>query len=527
MKRLSFIVILVIFVIVSGKTLYSKNTTTKKEPENIVVVAHKEVFKKLEYGKVLFKHQNHVQAISKILNRPEEKICGECHIEDKYGEYSFEFPTNIDRTDPEKLKNAYHRDCIRCHQRLSAEGKKTGPEILSCRDCHKKEYETVDVKTPLFDFDFSIHYKHVTKQQKDCSVCHHIYDIEEKDKELALVYEKGSEQSCYYCHDFNTKRGPELTRIVNIAKQKKLNMEKACHQLCLNCHIKNKTQGKEAGPIVCSKCHTGRYKTTEELKDTPRPEMEQPKTAFINIDEAKMKGVSFNHSLHEKNNSHCRDCHHETLKACNQCHDIKGKEDGGFVNIVSAYHSLNSKRSCQGCHMDKINKQQCVGCHYFIPPVRAELGSKQVCEKCHTGKKKQEEKNNRISLENLKIKQELIINHLEKEFEPVKMPHGKMVKKLAELSNQSKLAIYFHGNVDTLCMGCHHKSKQEAKAKKENPPICISCHATEFSEKDRTRPRLEASYHGMCIKCHENMKLDKPKRCTDCHERKVKVNVYN
>jgi len=47
----------------------------------------------------------------------------------------------VDRKNPESLKNAYHKDCLKCHQKLNIEKIKTGPTMLSCRDCHKKDYE--------------------------------------------------------------------------------------------------------------------------------------------------------------------------------------------------------------------------------------------------------------------------------------------------------------------------------------------------------------------------------------------------
>ncbi len=140
--------------------------------------------------------------------------------------------------------------------------------------------------------------------------------------------------------------------------------------------------------MECKKCHTGKYKTIEELKDVPRPERDQPDKVFLNIEEGKMKGVAFKHSFHEKNNRNCRVCHHETLRACRDCHNLKGKEEGGFVNALTAFHSLNSETSCQGCHKNFTRKEECYGCHYFIPPVKAEVGKGQTCSRCHTGKKR-------------------------------------------------------------------------------------------------------------------------------------------
>lgn len=532
MKKIVFIAILLCIALISVKTLYSKNST-KKEIENIVPIEHTEIFGKLQYGKVLFKHQKHIEAMAKILKKSPETLCNECHQKDIFGNYSFNFAINIKSRNSDEVKTAYHSHCLDCHKKLSAQRKKTGPEILSCRDCHKKENEKITVKYPLFEFDFALHDKHVKKHANDCSLCHHTYDIEEKNKELALVYEKGTERTCYYCHDFTKKRGPELTRIVKVAKQKGINMKKASHFLCLNCHLQNTTQGKDTGPVICSKCHTGKYKTIGELKEIPRPEMQQPKKALIEIEGAKMKGVTFNHDFHEKNSRNCKDCHHETLKSCKDCHNLKGKEEGGFVSITTAYHSINSNISCQGCHRKNImNNKECSGCHYFISPIKTEFDSREICIKCHGGKKEQEintikTKSIRQEKINAQIKEEVIINHLEKEFDPVNMPHYKMIRKLNDIANQNKLAAYFHGSSETICRGCHHKSKETAESDKQKPPLCVNCHSVQFSIKDMGKPRLQSAYHGMCIRCHESMGIEKPKKCTDCHERKVKTNVHN
>lgn len=534
MKSRTFIFVLISFAILLVNIIHSKNISLK-EPENSFQIAHEEIFGKLEYGKVIFKHQKHILAMTKVKNKPEESVCIECHQRNEFGDFSFEFPKNLKIKTPEAIKNAYHSECLSCHQKLSSQRIKTGPEILSCRNCHKRENEKVEIKYPLFEFDFAIHDKHVNKLAKDCSLCHHVYDLEEKNRELALVYEKGMEQSCYYCHDFTKRKGPELTKISNVAKNKGLNMQKASHQLCLNCHLQKKYEGKDTGPTVCSKCHTGKYKTLDELKEIPRPAMEQPKTAFIKIEDSKMKGVPFKHDFHEKNNKTCRICHHETLRSCKECHDLKGKEEGRFVNIATAYHSINSEISCQGCHLKLVNKKECIGCHYFIPPVKAEFGNREICNRCHTDKEEAEnssslklkaEAKRQVSILS-KIKEEVVIKHLEKEFEPVNMPHGKMIRRLNEIISPSRLATYFHGDSDTLCRGCHHKSKENAEAEKEKPPLCVSCHSAEFGIKDMTRLRLQSAYHGMCIKCHETIGLEKPKKCNECHERKVKKNVHN
>ncbi|MCS7164010.1 MAG: hypothetical protein NZ845_03300 [Thermodesulfovibrio sp.] len=525
MKKI--LLILIALITFLALTVYSKSSTVSKENEDLVEIAHKEIFGTLNYGKVIFKHQRHIDAISKILNKPKDLTCKECHLRDENGEFVFYFQTTTNLKDPEQLKNLYHKECLKCHQMLTAQNKKAGPEILSCRDCHKRKNEKLEVKYPMFVFDFSLHDRHVSKNKKDCSICHHIYDIEEKNKEIALVYEKGTEQSCYYCHDFTKKRGPELSKIVNVAKQKNLDIKTSFHKLCINCHLQNRIQSIESGPIECLKCHTGKYKTVEELKDIPRPDIGQPDRVFLSIEGGKMKGVPFKHEFHEKNNKSCRECHHETLRACRDCHTLKGKQEGGFVNTLTAFHSTNSSISCQGCHRNMTLRKECFGCHYLIPPIKTEIGRRDICTRCHKGKKEFEEmKPFKVSLDN--IKNEVLINHIENEFEPVKMPHYKIVKKLVDISNQSRIATYFHRDIQSICKGCHHKTKEDAEANREKPPLCASCHSVYFDSKALGRPRLEAAYHGMCIKCHENMSLEKPRKCYDCHKRKRgNINVYN
>jgi hypothetical protein len=109
------------------------------------------------------------------------------------------------------------------------------------------------------------------------------------------------------------------------------------------------------------------------------------------------------------------------------------------------------------------------------------------------------------------------IKVLENQFKPVKYPHEKILVKLAEVSNSSKLATYFHGNIQTLCAGCHHHGAVGAQIHRDVPPSCSHCHSRYFEPLRSNRPRLLAAYHEMCIQCHRHMDLKKPKACTECH----------
>jgi hypothetical protein len=445
----------------------------------------------------------------------------------------FDFPKKVTKKDKTSVMNAYHDECIDCHKKKSSENKKSGPVL--CADCHKKENASVKVKYPIVEFDFAHHDKHVKKLKEklgkdDCGQCHHSYDINEDDESLALVYEKGTEESCYYCHDLGKKRGPELTAIKKVAEKKGLTIRKASHQQCINCHLKYQEEylkkgEKEACPTECIKCHTGKYKTVAELQKVPRPDRDQKDKPFINIDNSKMKGVTFDHKTHETYSKTCRSCHHETLNACNTCHSLTGKPEGNGINVANAYHHMFSEHSCSGCHNKKKEEKRCAGCHHSILAMDIETMNpkKESCAACHSGKKDQIAMPKPLSTAGLnkdKVKKEVEIKVLEKEFEPSKFPHLDIIDKLVKVSNDSKMATYFHGNLQTLCEGCHHRSIAEAEAQKDTPPNCKNCHMTSYDRQNLNKTRLLSAYHRQCLGCHEKMELEKGRKCTECHKEK-------
>ncbi len=109
---------------------------------------------------------------------------------------------------------------------------------------------------------------------------------------------------------------------------------------------------------------------------------------------------------------------------------------------------------------------------------------------------------------------------LEQQYEPSTFPHLKIVRKLVEISNDSKVGASFHRNLQTICNGCHHKSNDEAEVKKAAPPYCRNCHSITFDAKNMNRPRLLAVYHRQCMGCHAKMGI-KAMGCTDCHKQKA------
>ncbi len=533
-----------LFLVIYGfNSVYSvESQPAIKEPvvtkpvklDNKLAIAHKEIFGELERPQVIFDHQKHIDALKKE-GKKEGETCDSCHPVDKEKDLIlFNFPKKVKGKDKDSVMNAFHDECINCHKEKSREKKKAGPIV--CGDCHVEKLQSVTIKYPIMEFDFKVHDTHDKKLKEknikdNCSYCHHIYNEE-------LVYEKGKEWSCYYCHEIGRKTGPVLATETRIIGKKGLSLEKVSHTRCLNCHLyfkkqdegKIKAKDEKESPLECVKCHTGKYKTVTELEKVPRPDSGQPEKPFIDIENAKLKGVSFDHKEHEKNSKTCRGCHHETLNACKECHDLMGNPNGNWVNAANAYHDISSEKSCTGCHGIKKKEKDCAGCHHAILPMSLETNGpkKDSCSRCHTGKKEGLPSPKKLSIAELereldkeKVKKEVEVKVLENEFKPAKLPHFKMLEKLVKISNDSKMGTYFHAKMQTICEGCHHQSRAEAEAKKNTPPLCRNCHSKSFDPLHLNKPRLLAAYHRQCINCHEKMKLEKPKQCKECHEEKA------
>jgi hypothetical protein len=318
----------------------------------------------------------------------------------------------------------------------------------------------------------------------------------------------------------------------------------AAHSACIDCHRQVLAKDESAGPVTCNGCHdSGEQKLIEKVKTVPRMKANQPDFVFIKTGKGdgvklnpatRMNLVPFNHQAHETYNDTCRVCHHADLDACINCHTLDGAREGDFVKLEQAMHRLNADQSCMGCHETRQTDQSCVGCHTSFEKKRQQGTS--ACVNCHMVPK------SRISTEaqGADVKREaagtlekreamtaaynaqdipetVTINTLMKKYEPVKLPHRKIVQTMVDDINKNKLANYFHYEKGTVCQGCHHNSP----AAKE-PPKCVSCHGKPFNAKDPFKPGLMAAYHRQCMECHKAMGIKKPVStdCTACHQKK-------
>ena len=249
---------------------------------------------------------------------------------------------------------------------------------------------------------------------------------------------------------------------------------------------------------------------------------------------SRMNLVPFNHMAHEKYNDNCRVCHHANLAGCEQCHPIQGNKEGGGVTLQQAMHRPNVEQSCIGCHESRQAQPACAGCHISFEKKLPEGTAS--CANCHSVPKseilgvvdKDDEKVMAAralgqrdfvtkTYADEDIPEIVVIDALADQYQPVKLPHRKIVTSMVDKIRNNHLSNFFHHEDGTVCQGCHHNSPAAKK-----PPKCISCHSKPFDAKDPFKPGLIAAYHRQCMECHKAMGIAKPAAtdCMGCHKKK-------
>jgi hypothetical protein len=483
-----------------------------------------------EMAGVTFLHGLHTSSL--------DQQCAVCHDENK-GRPNFSFTPS----DQPPSMEAYHDRCITCHVDKKAVKEPSGPMADQCGVCHVRKPAVVSSSEKV-KFDKSLHFVHVTSgdikgsamgDQDNCSACHHQYDEPKKE----LVYKKGEEESCAYCHDTGDTVLANGDRVRNIRQ--------ASHQSCVACHQEIKARKGSAGPVLCAGCHDDREQAqmaSARLKKNapiPRLKRNQPDQVLLTPWEKEMKdpspfmpAVAFDHKGHEAQTQSCQSCHHDTLKKCSECHTPDGEEKkGGFVSLYNAMHTTQAGQSCMGCHKEFTAAPECAGCHARMPTVAKQDPA--TCAACHNvppDQYRQAQDLSRVAAEAVaarsqgytkvmadKIPETVVIEDLSKEYEPSRFPHGKVVRAILERTDDSSLARTFHRNQAGLCLGCHHNSPNSLE-----PPKCGSCHDKNgpVSGSDFAKPGLKGAFHGQCITCHQKMKVTQvlANDCVKCHELK-------
>lgn len=422
--------------------------------------------------------------------------CKSCHSLDEKSAARFD-PVIPAGASADDVMNAYHDRCMDCHDQRAKEGKSTGP--LTCGGCHNHRHGSVRNHVGVH-FDYSLHHRHSEAEGGKCETCHHVYD----EKAGKLVYVKGEEAACRDCHgEADRGRNPSLRR--------------ASHAACVNCHTGRAGKGEKTGPVLCTGCHDSQaLAAIKPLDNVPRLMRGQPDMTWVRTDGATVPIVPFNHEAHEGVTSSCSSCHHQTLRACKDCHTIPGKREGGFVTLERAYHHPTSTHSCVGCHDGRTKDAGCAGCHDAI----AEGPGDASCRRCHSGPPADapsipDPNLPTMDLVGLPAAGSDFPADLELHYMPggqwaaARFPHQRIVQRLDRETRESPLAVRFHGQMETLCAGCHHNTPIGSR-----PPKCSSCHAEE-GEATRDRPGLQAALHRQCIGCHQQM--DVKSGCADCH----------
>ena len=531
-------------IVPEGQTAPAEKKELPERPPRFIKLP--EMFATLDRAPVKFNHDKHARTL-------EKDGCTLCHPKNEEGKLLFTFPKERDERDKDALMNSYHDSCIACHQERADAGEKAGP--VTCGECHrigedylKREYlpilpEYYEVLRDTYHKDCISCHQDPAKAAEDAGgldwkafyVKEHVLTEEAWPKVVFdyLIHDKHNktlEEKCELCHYISPERKEQLAAegkepvckdwLKEIDQKNSLTERETAHFRCLNCHFERKEREEKAGPLQCNECHTGIERTIEEMSAVPRLDCEQEKKILIKIEEgARAKEVPFNHKSHQDKTRSCQDCHHQTLRPCKECHTVKGDDEGDKITLAEAYHEVSSPWSCIGCHETEKQKANCAGCHHLLESGLVESS----CSTCHTGKLESLEVNRKLpdpkELFPEDLKDELEIAVLENEYKASTVKHLQIVKKLTDISNENKLASYFHTAEHTVCAGCHHLGPLEKQAP---VPPCATCH-TARKEPESATPTLLGAYHQQCLGCHRQMggtEEDMPQSCKGCHEEK-------
>jgi mono/diheme cytochrome c family protein len=514
--------ILILAGAVNLKGAASVDTPPAAGRADLIKIDAAKTFGSLERSPVAFLHSQHTEALAK-----QGKDCLTCHLE-KDGRLSPKFK-RLQDTGRQQVMDIYHQNCIACHIDTAGSQEKSGP--ITCGECHREKSPLVSTWQPI-GFDKSLHFRHAKANENKCETCHHEYD----EKAKKLFYAKGKEGSCRYCHG-------------QVSQENRSSMQLASHDQCISCHRQRLAKKLSAGPADCLGCHDAiAQQRIEKVAEVPRMARNQPDVVMITalpknngapVADAlsdRMFQVPFDHKAHENYNESCQICHHASLTACNSCHSLQGKKEGKQIRLSSAMHQVDSEKSCIGCHNLRQQQPQCAGCHNSI---KASFKPEDAaCKTCHMelppGTKPMDLQNANLAtplaatlLAERKpmretyaveeIPEKVVIKKLVDQYQPVELPHRKIVQTLARNIQNDPLAGQFHTDRGTLCQGCHHYSPPNPK-----PPACANCHGEPFDASNPFRPGLMGAYHQQCLQCHAKMGIAKPEArdCTACHPKK-------
>lgn len=483
---------LTLLAVASGAPAVALEPPTRTVPPATIVMEFPEAFGEMQRPAVEFDHSAHTEALAPL-------SCETCHRLDEQGELSPRLASTFEIDDRRELVDAYHDACIGCHHERDAGGLVAGP--VTCGECHVRRTPGVTARAEMV-FDYSLHARHTLAFEDKCENCHHVFD----EAAEQLKYQKGKEEACSACHGA-------------VDDGDKLSLANASHRACVSCHLRRIRLELDSGPSLCTGCHdTEQRSGIKRLEEIPRLKRGQEDVLWISSEGSRSAAVAFNHLGHEGQTAACSDCHHQSMRPCDECHTQMGAAEGGGVTTEQAYHLESSSHSCVGCHERFVeNRTACQGCHRAV----ATASSERSCVSCHDGPRPGTAALDSppvaadVGFEPLpapsdEFPETVVIDLLVDDYEASSLPHAKIVGTLAAGTSESVLANSFHNGSATLCAGCHHHTPIGLR-----PPPCRSCHAS-TADATHDRPGLKVAYHRQCVGCHMDMKVDKV-GCTDCH----------
>jgi hypothetical protein len=487
---------MILVAVLTAGPCQATDTATREVGPSTVAMQLPPGFGEMQRPAVEFDHRLHTEALG-----PDS--CETCHRINGDGTLLPGLKATLGIDDLDTFVDAVHDTCMDCHKQRSAEELATGP--VTCGGCHVKRRPGASVRA-VMAFDYSLHGRHAIAFEEKCESCHHVWN-EATEK---LTYEKGEEEGCSACHGA-------------VDEENKLSLANASHQACISCHLRRARLGETSGPSLCVGCHDlSNRQSIEVLEEIPRLVRGQKDTQWISSEGSRSAAVAFNHLAHEGQTVGCSDCHHQSMRPCDECHTQMGSAEGNSVTTEQAYHLKSSSHSCVGCHETFISdRTACMGCHRAV----ATGSSERVCVRCHNGPQP-----GSPSMESAPVAADpgfeplpalsddfpetVVIDLMVDTYEASTLPHAKIVNAIAAGTAESVLANTFHGGSATLCSGCHHHTPIGVR-----PPPCRSCHST-MADATTDRPGLKVAYHRQCVGCHQDMKVDKV-GCTDCHAKRA------
>ncbi|MEA3296664.1 MAG: cytochrome c3 family protein, partial [candidate division Zixibacteria bacterium] len=128
-------IVVLMGVIVFGCLLLtgcSYSDATQQLPRSdIVTIDDMSVFGPLERPSVQFPHDLHTEALEK-----QGRDCSTCHLKESSGLLSQKF-MRLNDADVKTVMDAYHENCIACHEEIATTGAEAGP--VTCGECHQRQ----------------------------------------------------------------------------------------------------------------------------------------------------------------------------------------------------------------------------------------------------------------------------------------------------------------------------------------------------------------------------------------------------